>query len=217
MNHLSQTSKLNAKSWSLAAWETCPGARDKNGTAVPACAGCYARTGFYVFPVVKQAREANREAWRDANWVGDMVKALKKEVLFRWFDSGDIYHPALANKIKQVIEQTPWVRHWLPTRSYKIAKFRHILEQIATLPNVAVRYSADSIDGNYTPGLHGSVIVPTANEAPAEAYLCGAYSRGGKCGPCDACYRKDVAVIAYPAHGRVINKLIQIARANQAG
>lgn len=216
MNHLSKTSKLNAKSWSLQAWDTCPGAKDANGDAVPACAGCYARTGCYVFPVVKKTREDNRTAWREAAWVATMVEALKKQKLFRWFDSGDVYHADLAVKIKEVIEQTPHVQHWLPTRSYKIERIRTVLEQIKTLPNVAVRYSSDDINGEFTSGLHGSTIVRSEAEAPSEVFVCGAYTRGGKCGDCDACYRKEVSVIGYVAHGRTMVKLVTIDRKKAA-
>ena len=34
------------------------------------------------------------------------------------------------------------------------------------------------------------------------AFVCGAYSRDGKCGDCRACWDKNVKVVAYPAHGR---------------
>lgn len=216
MNHLSKTSKLNAKSWSLQAWDTCPGAKDANGEAVPACAGCYARTGCYVFPGVKKNREENRQAWREAGWVDLMVAELEGEELFRWFDSGDVYHADLAEKIYQVIERTPNTKHWLPTRSYKIERIRVVLERIKTLPNAAVRYSSDSIGGDFAAGLHGSTILPSAENVPAGVFLCGAYSRGGKCGDCSACYSKSVEVIGYPAHGRTMAKLIRIESAKAA-
>ena len=217
MNHLSKTSKLNSKSWSLPAFETCPGARDvTTGDEVAACAGCYARSGFYVFPAAKRVREENLHAWREEGWVSEMIAALTKQVRFRWFDSGDVYHVDLAEKIKRVIEGTPHVKHWLPTRSYKIDRIRAVLEKIAALPNAAVRYSSDSITGDYTPGLHGSTITPSVETIPAGTFLCEAYSRGGTCGSCSLCYEKE-GVVAYPAHGLKMKKkvretLVQIDR-----
>jgi hypothetical protein len=209
MNHLSKTSKLNSKSWSLPAFETCPGARDvTTGDEVPACSGCYARAGFYVFPHVKRTREENLKAWREEGWVAEMVAALKKQVRFRWFDSGDVYHVDLGEKILQVIEQTPHVKHWLPTRSYKIDRIRAVLEKIAALPNAAVRYSSDSITGEYIPGLHGSTITQSAKSIPVGTFLCDAYSRGGTCGPCNLCYEKE-GVVAYPAHGKKMKKIVR--------
>jgi len=78
-----------------------------------------------------------------------MVAELKRQKFFRWFDSGDVYHPALAFKIFLVMQKTPHVRHWLPTKSYKIARIRAVLERMKSLPNVAVRYSSDSMVGEY--------------------------------------------------------------------
>jgi hypothetical protein len=40
--------------------------------------------------------------------------------------------------------------------------------------------------------------------------LCKAYDNGGKCNGCRACYDKSVDVIAYPAHGRSMQKVINI-------
>ena len=66
------------------------------------------------------------------------------------------------------------------------------------------------MQGIYTPGLHGSVIVPTPENVPAGVSLCEAYSRGGKCDGCRACWNRDVDVIAYPAHGKKMQKVINI-------
>jgi hypothetical protein len=111
-----------------------------------------------------------------------------------------------------VIQQTPHVQHWLPTRAYKLARIRTVLERIKQLPNVAVRYSSDSINGDYTVGLHGSTIVRSQAEAPAEVFVCEAYTRGGKCGDCSACYDVAVSVIGYVAHGKTMQKLVTIDR-----
>jgi len=88
-----------------------------------------------------------------------------------------------------------------------------VLKAMQALPNVMVRYSSDAVDGSYTEGLHGSTIVPDATSAPAGVTVCQAYSQGGKCLTCRACYNKDIAVIGYPAHGRKMAKVIRIAAA----
>jgi hypothetical protein len=41
--------------------------------------------------------------------------------------------------------------------------------------------------------------------------ICKAYTRDGKCGSCRACWSKDASVIAYPAHGKKMLKLIAVA------
>lgn len=208
---LSITSKLGCKSWSLQAGDTCPASFDSAGELVPACAGCYAKGGNYRFSNVKAPREANKTDWQRPEWVFDMVQALSSERYFRWFDSGDMYSLSLAEKIYQVMAATPEVYHWLPTRMAKFPKFSAILAKMKQLPNVSVRFSSDSVLGEYEPGVHGSVIVPTAAEVPAGAFMCQAYVNEGKCGSCKACWNKDTALIAYPAHGRSMAKVIRIA------
>lgn len=210
MIKLSVTSKLGCKSWSLQAGDTCPGSYDK-GSLVPACAGCYAKGGNYRFQNVKAPREHNKLDWQRPEFVAEFVEALDTERYFRWFDSGDMYALGLAEKIYQIMEATPWVKHWLPTRMHKFPKFADILAKMQALPNVSVRFSSDSVTGDYTTGLHGSVIVPDTESVPSEAFLCGAYSRGGQCGTCKACWNKEVKLVAYPAHGRTMAKVIKLA------
>lgn len=208
---LSVTSKLDGiKSWSLQALETCPGSIGPDGKLVPACSGCYATTGNYNYPNVKAPRQFNREDWQREEWVDEMVQALQDSRFFRWFDSGDMYSLALAEKIHEVMQRTPWVKHWLPTRMAKFVKFAEILAKMESLPNVKVRFSADSIDGTFEKGVHGSVIVPDASEVPEGAKLCRAYENEGKCNGCRACYDKSVSVIAYPAHGVKMKKVIRL-------
>jgi hypothetical protein len=116
-----------------------------------------------------------------------MVTELDSSRYFRWFDSGDCYSVKLAEKILQVMERTPWCQHW----------------RMQALPNVVVRYSSDSITGERVVGHTTSTIVPSDNlQVAGDAYVCPAYTREGKCGPCKACWSQSVSVIAYVGHGR---------------
>jgi hypothetical protein len=81
---------------------------------------------------------------------------------------------------------------------------------MAALENVSLRFSSDSVDGSYIDGLHGSVIVPTAADATEKMTLCRAYENAGKCSGCRACWQKDIPLIAYPAHGVKMAKIIKI-------
>jgi len=211
---ISTTSKLDGvRSWSLDARETCPGSINPvTGDLVPACAGCYAVGGNYRFANVKAPRQENREDWKRDAWVADMAAALRNDRYFRWFDSGDMYDVRLARKILQVMAMTPDVRHWLPTRMHKFAKFQPVLAAMDALPNVVVRRSSDSVTGAYDARIHGSTIVP--DTTPREGVtLCHAANNAGKCGPCRACYSKDVPVIGYLAHGAVMSKVVKLALA----
>ena len=206
MVRMSKTSKLGGiLSWSLEAVKTCPGAIGPDKLLVDGCAGCYATTGFYNMPTTQDLRIDNKELWKDPGWVDAMVAALNNERWFRWFDSGDVYHPRLAEKIYLVILMTPWCSHWLPTKSYKVGRIMVVLEQIKKLPNVAVRYSSDSIHGDFEDGLHGSTIIPDNQPVPAGVTPCSAVNH--KCGQCRDCWDTDVKVIGYQPIGKVKTRL----------
>jgi hypothetical protein len=203
---ISRTSKMPGKSWSQNAWETCPGARKDDGTPVDACKTCYALTGAYQFPVTIAARKHNESDWQKPGWVAAMVKLVKKEKWFRWFDSGDVNSVVLAGKIWAVITQTPDTMHWLPTRSYKDAAIRERLRGIENLPNAVVRFSSDSKVGEKLDFGLNSTIIQEADDFIAEkgVSLCRASQRGGSCGPCRACWSKRVTTVVYPFHGKAV-------------
>ena len=214
MIKISVTSKLDGiRSWSLQALDTCPGSISSPGVLVDACKGCYATTGNYRYPNVKAPRLSNQSDWQRMGWVSDMVEALQNDRYFRWFDSGDMYTLGLAEKMLEIMRMTPWVSHWLPTRMHKFPKFAIVLQNMAALPNVSVRFSSDSVNGQFTKGLHGSVIVADSTQHTKGMTLCRAYENAGKCSGCRACWDKKVKVIAYPAHGQKMQKVIQILKA----
>ena len=214
MIKISETGKLDGiKSWSLQAIDTCPGSIGADGELVDPCKLCYARGGAYTWKTTIAPREENRKDWKRPEWVADMVARLSKEKFFRLFDSGDLYSVSLARKWLEVFKSLPNCKFWLPTRAYKFDKFQSVLAEMNALPNVSVRYSSDSVIGEYTPGLHGSTILHT-DDTPAGVTRCMAYTRGGKCGGCRACWDKSVPVIGYPFHGKAkCRKVIQIALA----
>lgn len=214
---ISVTSKLDGiRSWSLQALDTCPGSIESPGVLVDACKGYYATTGHYAMPNVKAPREHNRLDWQRLDWCDNMVEELLRDEYFRWLDSGDLYTLALAEKVLEVMQRTPWVKHWLPTRMYKFPKFRQVLDAMQALPNVSVRFSADSVTGEYIEGLHGSVIGPSAEtfQARPGVSLCQAYEHEGRCNGCRACWNKSIDLIAYPAHGRKMAKVIMMKLEN---
>jgi hypothetical protein len=207
----SETSKMpkGCLSWSLEALKTCAGAIDITGEIVDPCKICYARDGFYKMPVVKEARAYNKKDWKRPEWEDDMVERIIRILLFRWYDSGDCYTVKLAWKMYNVMKRTPNCQHWFPTRNYKFNRYKEVLDAMAALPNVVVRFSSDSISGGIVDGNTTSTIIPYI-DTPTTATVCYAYDRGGKCGDCRACWDKDVEVVAYPAHGRMADKLIKM-------
>jgi hypothetical protein len=216
MIKLSKTSKLDGiLSWSLQALETCPASKNKDGSLVDACKGCYATTGNYNYPNVKAPRIHNREDFTRHDWDSDMIKALDSSRYFRWFDSGDMFSLELAEKILHVMESTPWCKHWMPTRMHKFKKFHSVIAKMQALPNVVVRFSSDSVQGATIPGLTTSTIFSDENQLPTNATICRAYEHEGKCNGCRACYNKDVPIIAYKSHGVKMAKVIKILAVKQ--
>lgn len=210
---LSNTSKLGVKSWSLQALNTCPASIDDEGNLVAACKGCYATSGNYRFSNVRAPREFNKQSWKNESFVNDFVIELHKERFFRWFDSGDMYSLKLAEKIYQIMQLTPHVKHWLPTRMYKFKKFHSVIKKMQALDNVVVRLSSDHIDGTKVDSIYdqvsdtNSVIIPSdAVNDYDEGFICRAYTQNGKCLNCTACYDKSVKTIAYVGHGKAMVK-----------
>jgi hypothetical protein len=119
-----------------------------------------------------------------------------------------MYDIRLAEKIYQVMNLTPHVKHWLPTRMHKFKKYGSIINHMQKLPNVVVRLSSDSVTGEIIKGLTTSTIF--SNVLPEGAFECKAYEHEGKCNGCRACYSKDVPIIAYRAHGKKMAKVIKI-------
>ena len=205
----SKASKMPCRSWSLQALDTCPASIGTDGELVDACKGCYATDGNYRFSNVKAPRLHNRDDWQQTDWVNAMIAELDNDRYFRWFDSGDMYSLKLAEKIYAVMVATPWTRHWLPTRMHKFAKFADILAKMEALPNVVVRLSSDSINGDIIAGNTTSTIIPTISHRKPKMTICEAYEREGKCATCRACWDKDIEVVAYVAHGRKMAKQIK--------
>jgi hypothetical protein len=211
---ISKVGKLNSRSWSLEALETCPASKGSDGELVPACKGCYAVGGNYRFKNVKEARSHNKKDWQRSEWVADMVEELDSDRYFRWFDSGDMYSLALAEKMYEICKATPWTRHWIPTRMHKFKKFRDVIDRLNALDNVVVRLSSDGINGEIIEEAeYSSTIIPFIDSVTI-ATVCNAPLQDGKCKKCRLCWDKSKKVIAYAGHGAKMKKqqreLIQV-------
>jgi len=211
---ISKVGKLNSRSWSLEALETCPASKGSDGELVPACKGCYAVGGNYRFKNVKEARSHNKKDWQRSEWVADMIEELDSDRYFRWFDSGDMYSLALAEKMYEICKATPWTKHWIPTRMHKFKKFRDVIDRLNALDNVVVRLSSDGINGEIIEEAeYSSTIIPFIDSVTV-ATICNAPLQDGKCKKCRLCWDKSTKVIAYAGHGAKMKKqqreLIQV-------
>jgi len=194
---LSNTSKLGVKSISLDAKKCKTGSKlaKKSGTV---CNGCYALKGCYVFPVVKDAMARRLEFFNSPNFIPIMVWLLQsqKKNFFRWFDSGDVQDVFMALNILEVCRLTPNIKHWIPSKEYKI--WRQVLK-IQKLPdNVCLRISSPNIDQKPLEGFNNTSTVHENKKA--FGLECIAYKQEGKCLECKACYNPKVKNVSYPKH-----------------
>ena len=165
------------------------------------CNGCYSIKLQKLRPSVNKGYKKNLFKWQvsnSINWIDAMVfqilRAKVKE--HRWFDSGDLQSMEMLEAIIKVARKTPEVKHWLPTKEYKIiTKY----SKTNTLPaNLIVRVSAAMIDGKPSKAFRNTSTVHRNNEPLG--FECKARSRGNACGPCRACWDKKVENVSYPKH-----------------
>lgn len=194
---LSNTSKMPGESISLDAFECITGSKLAK-IAGSVCHGCYARKGRYRMPNVKNKMAERMEFFNSIDFVPRMVALLNKtrSEYFRWFDSGDVQSVRMALNIIDVIEATPDKRHWIPTKERKI--WVEALK-IKPLPdNAVIRYSATMIDAAPPQAWkHSSAVIKDADPIGHE---CPAPKQGGKCGPCRACWSKEIKTVSYHKH-----------------
>lgn len=214
--HLSWPRKMPCPTWGTSAWYTCPGHVDTEGNPISVCLMCYARGGHYQRPTVKAVRTHHEEDWKSPTWVSRMSRAVAAHTYFRWFDSGDIYHPELAHKIYAVCVATRRTKHWLPTLSYRIPAINEWINQIARLRNVRVRRSSGSVLGQFRPGYHGSTVYRPSDGPPKGTFACPAKQQDDHCADCRACWDKSIKVIAYPARGQQSQRLYNLFDKGQA-
>lgn len=167
------------------------------------CSKCYALKGRYLFPNVRKALEKRFQGISHPLWVDAMVfqlqyhhkKSGKRKQYFRWHDSGDIQGVWHLEKIVDVCKQTPKIQHWLPTREEKMVM--EYLAKHGSLPdNLIIRISEHMV-GKAPSHRRHSLSVSTVG-AKDFGVQCEAYTRGGVCGPCRACW--TTADINYPLH-----------------
>lgn len=170
------------------------------------CKSCYACRGNYAWPTTVNAMERRYRALWDSRWTAAMVKAIRNtgNRYFRWHDSGDLQSVNHFRNIVEVARHTPEVRHWLPTREYAIV--RRFLASGGTIPaNLIVRASAAMMDATAPADFHHTSEVAMTDEYSAKreaegVVKCIAYTQGGKCLDCRACWSSEVQTVIYPKH-----------------
>ncbi len=204
---LSQPSKMPGYGWSISAKKCITGAKLR---LIPGsvCAMCYALKGRYVFPQVRKALRRRLQRYNRAPhlWVDRMAELLnrraKRTPHFRWFDSGDLQSVEMLRDIIRVAWQTPTVRHWLPTKEWKIV--RRYIESGNHIPgNMVIRVSA-TMRGKRaqlaSEHLEWGTAVQVSSVDAGVGYTCPAPNQGGQCGTCRVCWDRSVPNVDYAGH-----------------
>ena len=159
------------------------------------CSSCYALKGRYVFGNVQRAQEARFQSLRHPDWVEALSFMIKKRKcdFFRWHDSGDIQGVWHLRNIVEVALKCPETKFWIPTRENHVV--RQYLVNSNFPPNLVVRVSGAMINGPAPSGFANTSTVVSGTEP-----TCPAYTHGGVCGPCRACWNPGVGNVSYPKH-----------------
>jgi hypothetical protein len=127
----------------LPAGRTCP------GKSRLCHSRCYARRGRFTFPQVQERLQWCFEQSKRSDFVDRMVDELYRKgvLLMRWNCSGDVYSPAFARKMLEVMARSQHTQFWLYTRSYRVPTIYPILKAMAALQNCKLWFSVDSETG----------------------------------------------------------------------
>lgn len=198
---LSRPSKMPGLSFNLPALLTCRVGSILNKIKGSVCSSCYALKGRYVFPECKAAmlRRLDRMQQNPHVWAAALTLRIRRyktdrRLFFRWHDSGDITGQGHYSALKWVAKQTPDTKHWIPTRE------RQVVESSAPPPtNMVARVSMARV-GQRPPQNRRDLLFSSVGTDDPEAFRCGAPDRGGKCGPCRACWDPAVWWVDYVLH-----------------
>jgi len=200
---LSNTSKMPCYSFNLSALDCKTGGKlaQVKGSV---CDGCYALKGNYHRYKLPLKLQPKTDKISHPRWVEAMVYLIthqgnkKDKNFFRWHDSGDIQSLEHLRKIVKVCELTPTVKHWIPTREYKIVKM--YLNIHGKFPsNLTVRLSAHMIDEK-APKIDGCQSSTVNQDKIPIGTQCGAFKQNNECRDCRLCWDKSTANISYKYH-----------------
>jgi hypothetical protein len=217
-------SKLPGSSYGLSAYN-CIAGKELAKIPGSICSDCYALRDIMSWPPAQKAYAKRLEGIGHPDWVSAMVTVLRHlhakpyikidlgltgvrrqrnggsrfrlnpSGYHRWHDSGDLQSVEHLTKIVEVCQQTPRIKHWLPTRELSI--LRAFKGEIPD--NLVIRVSATMFDGLPPAGWPNTSTVHTRC-APEGAYDCPAHEQGNNCQNCRACWSKEVSLVSYLRH-----------------
>lgn len=200
---LSRPTKMPGMSWSLPAGRSCPFMVIGHNSI---CGVCYAMKGRYTSQAVMEAQAA-RFAWvheclKTPDGTRDFIDTMVEAIggagyrYMRVHDSGDLFSPAYTRAWAAICAALPRIHFWFPTRSWRAPWVDVIRDELAVLPNVAVRPSALHFNAR-PPEVEGLAAGTTAR---AQGFTCPAPFQGNACRRCRTCWDKPAVEVSYHAH-----------------
>ena len=185
---LTRTSKMPGLSYSLPAWECKTGSKLRK-VKNSVCSACYALKGNYTrYKAIKIAQYRRLAAIKLEGWTRAMAAQIIRQKYFRWHDAGDVQDLQHLNKIYEVCELTPEVKHWMPTREAWIKN--HLDRKPA---NLVIRFSPPMIGQRNDSWPNSSMVVESGATCPAP-------TQNNSCGDCRQCWDPLVKVVSYGKH-----------------
>tara|TARA_R110002073_G_scaffold34275_1_gene101904 strand:- start:1345 stop:2001 length:657 start_codon:yes stop_codon:yes gene_type:complete len=204
---LGRPSKMPGFAWGISA-KLCKTGGNLVKIKGSVCHKCYALRGNYLYESVVTSHN-NRIAGYNRNnikWRNAMIELIRKRIpqdspeeskYFRIFDAGDIQSVQMLRDWIFIATQLPDIKFWLPTKEYRI-----IMAFNEPIPdNMVIRVSSPNIDQpplTYAKFTHTSTVHSSMTEPVG--FTCEAYTRGGKCDTCRACWDHEITNISYPKH-----------------
>lgn len=201
-------------SWSISARHCITGQQLRSNVPNSPCAKCYALKGHFTYKSTEVNNERRLLAYyQHSNWASLLARLINLSVpvgnpYFRWFSSGDLQSLGMLRAIASVCEQTPHVKHWLPTQEREMLS--QYLESEVLPPNLVVRVSSTTINGVPTTHTHNSVVISDYTQASwAKRVKRNTFTRFScpssltpdhSCGTCRACWDSRIRTICYKLH-----------------
>ena len=205
---LSNPSKMPCFGYSIPAKYCNVGSRLVNVIG-SVCHDCYALKNFYNMPNVMDALELRYQIIMLAlsnliarkTWIDSMAYLMnnRKHNLFRWHDAGDIQSVDHLRMIVEVVELTPQIKHWLPTKESKMVE--EYFNRYGAIPkNLCLRLSGNMVDKGAPTKLANRLGVQTSSVTTKGDQSCVAYKQDGECRDCVSCWDTNNMNTSYPLH-----------------
>ena len=205
---LSNPSKMPCFGYSIPAKYCNVGSRLVNVIG-SVCHDCYALKNFYNMPNVMDALELRYQIIMLAlsnliarkTWIDSMAYLMnnRKHNLFRWHDAGDIQSVDHLRMIVEVVELTPQIKHWLPTKESKMVE--EYFNLYGAIPeNLCLRLSGNMVDKGAPTKLANRLGVQTSSVTTKGDQSCVAYKQDGECRDCVSCWDTNNMNTSYPLH-----------------